>query len=123
MLRLEVLDLALKPQYPIILDIDGILYPIKDEKAFAWQVKPSDYNTSLAYLAIDSQGDSWHTTRINEFQIRIVVNVITSRITKKQFLNGFNSRKNNPKNEILNIKVTHKTFVQIFAEAYRILTS
>lgn len=119
--RLFLIEMDTKPTYPIIVEIQGVLYPIENEDMFWRKIHPNMIQLNMFYMAIDSRGLSWQFRQEEGFQVRFLLNTSTTRITKQMFVNGFNIRKNNPDNQQLIVKVTHKKFSEIFQEAYSIL--
>lgn len=117
MFRLDIVEIPSKPTYPIIVDLDGVLYPVAEEREFRI-MPPSTLEVNRYYMAMDSQGVAWTIRKEPYYRLRIHPNLTGKRITKTQFVSGFNRRKNNPNNEIYSVKVNHKTFAEIFAEVY-----
>ncbi len=109
------------PCFPVILDRNGELIPLKDESEISILLKSVRLTAMREYLLIDCLGKSWCLIAYPRKKYDIFANDLIPNLTKKRLVNGFNNRKNKILDTQYKRKITNRIFKEIFLEIFSLL--
>ena len=97
---LELSHLFRRPQYPVLIDLDGTLLAAKSAKSLLKKLSVLDLPLEANYPAIDSAGEGWG---LYLFPGAAVLSPLTikKRWSKREVIHLYNQRTNRAKDDLL----------------------
>ena len=95
----ELTCLFRSPQFPVIIEIEGVLVAAKSLRPLYERLSRLDIVERKAYISIDRTGEAWTFILMDGMGVLTPI-TFRKQPTKLELIRWFNNRKNKPANEV-----------------------